>query len=135
MSDNANSLENLGAHFKAESNELISLGIDTWSSIKSLKDSDISRIARKSLATARNLKTLRCMACLICDMNISHGEAALLIHAGVPTIEAIARLTPNELINKAGRLERQLQTNRSLPINLEKAHAWIKRAKDRQILN
>ena len=70
------------------------------------------------------------MATLICGINVSQAEAALLLHAGIASIETLASLTPSELIQKTGRLERQLNTGRKSYLDLPKAKEWIKNAKN-----
>ena len=134
MTDN-HPFTNLSENFKHEKEALISLGINSWSPLMNLKDNDLYKIAQTSLATTRNLKRLRCIAMFIYKLSIPKEDAALLMHSGVASIEALAALTPQELFKQTSRLERILKTNREPSINLPKAHALIQKAKDRQIDN
>ncbi len=122
-------LINLPKNFNFEEKKLISEGIDSWFLLKELSDGDLVELAQTSLATQRNLKSLRSMSTFICDIDLSQSEAALLIHSGIPTIKALASLTPQELIHKIGRLERLLNTGRNPLIDIPKALSWIKNAK------
>jgi len=122
-------------NFNAEKEILLSLGINSWIQIKDLKDNQIFKIVKTTLATERNLKRLRCIAMFICEIRISQEEAAILMHSGIASIKALSSLTPQELSNKTGRLERLLNTGRKPAIDLKKASLLIKKAKGRQINN
>ncbi len=100
-----------------------------------LKDAEIYEIIENSCATVRNLKRLRCIAMLIYKLDLSQGEAALLIHSGIASIKALANLSPQELLHKTGRLERILSTGRKPLVDLNKANQLINKAKSRQIIN
>ena len=128
-------IESLPRNFHFEVQELLERGINTWESLREINDEELFLLARNGLATARNLQRLRGMATLICEINLSQSEAALLMHAGVVTINALSALTPQELLQKTGRLERQLNTGREPVVDLKKANFWIQSAKSRQILN
>ena len=122
-------LKNLPANFREEEKQLLSHGINNWFSIKSLTNDQLSIVVKNSLATTRNLKRLRGMANLICEINLSQPEAALLLHAGIPSTKVLASLTPQELMTKTSRLERQLRTGENPYLTLTKALDWIKSAK------
>ncbi|WP_320667797.1 DUF4332 domain-containing protein [Prochlorococcus sp. MIT 1307] len=122
-------LNDLPQHFHEEEKQLRALGIHNWLSLNSLKEEELLILAQKSRATTRNLKRLRGMARLICEINLSQSEAALLLHAGIASTKALASLTPQELIRKTGRLERQLNTGKEPFVDLPKAQKWIKIAK------
>ena len=51
------------------------------------------------------------------------------MHSGLASNNAISHLTPQELVQKTGRFERILRTERIPIINLEKAHFIIEKAK------
>ncbi len=121
-------LKNLPKHLQEEVKQLLRQGIQDWYSLKCLKKSDLYVLSKNSRATPRNLEFLHGMATLICKMNLSQSEAALLLHAGIATTEALASLTPSELILKTGRLERQLKTSRKPYVDLKLAKFWIERA-------
>ena len=123
-----NELINLPNHFNEEIKELLSIGVNSWGLLSHLNDCDILKITNDSRATAKNLIKLRGIAKLICEMSINFEEAALLIHSGIASKKALAKLNPQELIMKTGRLERQLITNRQTPLNLKRANYLIKKA-------
>ena len=122
-------LKDLPKHFQEELKQLQEKGIDNWYLLKKLNDSDLFLLTQKSLATTRNLRFLRGMASLICEINLSQSEAALLLHSGVPSVEVLASLTPSEVIHKIERLERQLKTGRKTYVDLKTASNWIESAK------
>tara|TARA_B100000700_G_C14699947_1_gene694017 strand:- start:209 stop:613 length:405 start_codon:yes stop_codon:yes gene_type:complete len=128
-------LDSLPKNFHEEERLLRLKGINSWKSLMNLQDKEINEIAQKGLATSRNLKRLRCIAILVTEIDLSPGDAALLMHSGVASIEALTALTPQELLTKTGRFERQLHTGRKAVVDLKKAHFWIQKAKNRQITN
>jgi len=90
-----------------------------------LNDLDLSRLARSGRATARNLKRLRGMADLVCCLNLAPADAALLMHAGIATVPALAAATPQVVVTRTGRLERQLRSSRPPVVDLAVARRWI----------
>tara|TARA_Y100001968_G_C18734046_1_gene425848 strand:+ start:25 stop:432 length:408 start_codon:yes stop_codon:yes gene_type:complete len=133
---NKQELFKLSENFKEEERILLKKGIDSWNAMNKITSEDIAILVSESRATVRNLNKIKGFAHLICEMKLSQSEAALLIHSGVPTIESIAAISPQELLQKTGRFERQLQTGRLPIVNLNKASSWIKRAIEiRQIRN
>ena len=119
----------LDKSFKEEKKILFSKGFLTWDSIISLSDKEIESFVKGTLSTSRKLKQLRCIAKLICNLDLSLGEASLLIHSGIPSKEALAALNPQELLHRTGRLERLLKTGRTPVVDLKKASEWIQKAK------
>ena len=95
----------------------------------SISDEQINQLIYGSLGSVRNLKRLKCIAYFICTLDIQFKEAALLMHSGLASNNAISHLTPQELVQKTGRFERILRTERIPIINLEKAHFIIEKAK------
>ena len=121
--------KNIPKSFYQEEKILISNNIKTWDCLLSITDEEINKMIYGSLGSVRNFKRLKCIAYFICTLNIELNEAALLIHSGLISNKAIARLSPQELVNKTGRFERFLQTGRDPLIDLEKAHVLIEKAK------
>ena len=115
--------------FYQEEKILISNNIKTWASLSSITDEEINKMIYGSLGSVRNLKRLKCIAYLICTLNIELNEAALLMHSGLISSKAISRLSPQELVQKTGRFERILKTERIPLIDLNKAHLLIEKAK------
>ncbi len=126
---NKSFLKNLPKSFYQEEKILISNNIKTWDSLLSISDGEVHKLINGSLGSVRNLKRLKCIAYFICTLNIEVNEAALLMHSGLISNEAISRLSPQELVQKTGRFERILQTGRIPIIDLEKAHFLIEKAK------
>ena len=126
-------IQDLPQSFRREKQELDRAGINRWSTIRALTDLDLSQLARSGQASARNLKRLRGMAALICDLNLPPQDAALLMHAGIATPAALATCSPERLVRQTGRLERSLGTKRPAVVDLRVASDWIQRA--RQLAN
>ena len=128
-------LQDLPQSMRDELKQLLTSGITTWGELQALDDLQISRLAAGGRASARNLRRLKGMADLACGLDLAPQDAALLMHAGLATVTAIARSTPQELINRTGRLERQLRSGRPPVVNLALARRWIIRARERQNTN
>ena len=126
-------IQDLPQSFRREQQELDRAGIDRWSAIRDLSDLELSRLARSGQASARNLKRLRGMAALVCELNLPPPDAALLMHAGIATPTALAACSPERLVRQTGRLERSLGTRRPAVVDLRVASDWIQRA--RQLVN
>ena len=127
------SIKSLPKTFHHEGKILLSNDIKFWECLVLLSDKEINDLIHGKLGSVRNLKKLRCIAYFICTLNIELGEAALLMHSGMISKEAISRLTPQELIQKTGRFERILNTGRIPIIDLKKAHFLIEKAKKANI--
>ena len=126
---NKSLLKDLPRNFYQEEKILISNNIKTWDSLLSITDEEINHLIYGSLGSVRNLKRLKCIAYFICTLDIQLNEAALLMHSGLISNEAIARLTPQELVQKTGRFERIIRTGRIPIIDLKKAYFLIEKAK------
>ena len=122
-------LENIPKNFYQEEKLLLSNNIKTWDSLLSITDEEINKMIFGSLGSVRNLKRLKCIAYLICTLKIEINEAALLMNSGLISSKAISRLSPQELVQKTGRFERILKTERIPLIDLNKAHLLIEKAK------
>ena len=122
-------LKGLPKSFYQEEKILYSNNIKTWNSLLSISDEEINNLIYGSLGSVRNLKRLKCIAYFICTLDIQLNEAALLMHSGLISNKAISRLTPQELVQKTGRFERNLRTGRIPIIDLKKAHFLIEKAK------
>ena len=133
MPDFNDAIQDLPQSFRREQQELDRAGIDRWSAIRDLNDLELSRLARSGQASARNLKRLRGMAALVCELNLPPPDAALLMHAGIATPTALAACSPERLVRQTGRLERSLGTRRPAVVDLRVASDWIQRA--RQLAN
>ena len=121
--------KNIPESFYQEKKILLSNNIKTWDSLLSITDEEINKMIYGTLGSVRNLKRLKCIAYFICTLNIELNLAALLMHSGLISNKAISRLSPQELVQKTGRFERGLQTERIPLIDLSKAHFLIEKAK------
>ena len=128
-------IRGLPNNLKEEGKELLAAGVNTWEELSLLHDKDISKLVRAGRSTPQNLKRLRGIANLICELDIAQEEAALLMHAGFASVKALANSTPQKLMQHTGRLERQLNSGRRPMVDLEKANSWIELAKSRQKVN
>ena len=122
-------LKDLPKTFFQEEKILLSNNIKTWNSLLSISDEEINTLIYGSLGSIRNLRRLKCIAYFICTLDIEINEAALLMHSGLISNKALSRLTPQELLQKTGRFERILRTERIPLIDLSKAHFLIEKAK------
>ena len=126
-------MRDLPQSFRYEQADLSAAGIESWSAVKDLSDQDLSRIVRSGRSSARNLHRLRGMARLICTLDLAPQDAALLMHAGIASAQALAACTPERLVRQTGRLERSLGRERRAVVDLALAQHWIRKA--RQLTN
>lgn len=115
--------------FRREQKELEQAGLEQWEQLRDLSDIHLSRLCRSGQASARNLKRLRAIAAMVCDLDLAPQDAALLMHAGIATRAALAGATPERLVHQTGRLERSLGTGRPAVVDLSTARRWIARAR------
>ena len=115
--------------FRREQKELEQAGLDQWEQLRDLSDIQLSRLCRSGQASARNLKRLRAIAAMVCDLDLAPQDAALLMHAGIATRAALAGATPERLVHQTGRLERSLGIGRPAVVDLSTARRWIARAR------
>ena len=115
--------------FRREQKELEQAGLDQWEQLRDLSDIQLSRLCRSGQASARNLKRLRAIAAMVCDLDLAPQDAALLMHAGIATRAALAGATPERIVHQTGRLERSLGTGRPAVVDLSTARRWIARAR------
>ena len=122
-------LRDLPQSFRREEQELDEAGINDWQQLRDLDDAQLSRLARSGRASPRNLKRLRAIAGLVCDLNLAPPDAALLMHAGIASRAAPAATTPERVVQQTGRLERSLGTGRPAVVDLATARRWIQSAR------
>ena len=115
--------------FRREQKELEQAGLDQWEQLRDLSDIQLSRLCRSGQSSARNLKRLRAIAAMVCDLDLAPQDAALLMHAGIATRAALAGATPERIVHQTGRLERSLGTGRPAVVDLSTARRWIARAR------
>ena len=128
-------LHDLPQNLRYERDALQAAGLTTWGQVRELDEVRINRLAASGRATARNLKRVKGMADLVCALDLAPADAALLMHAGLATVAAIAGSSPQDVVNRTGRLERQLRSGRPPVVDLAVARRWIRLAQDRQNTN
>ncbi len=128
-------LHDLPQNLRYERDALQAAGLTTWGQVRELDEVRISRLAASGRATARNLKRVKGMADLVCALDLAPADAALLMHAGLASVAAIAGSSPQDVVNRTGRLERQLRSGRPPVVDLAVARCWIHLAQDRQNTN
>tara|TARA_B100001250_G_C19518306_1_gene664829 strand:- start:269 stop:676 length:408 start_codon:yes stop_codon:yes gene_type:complete len=120
--------DHLPKSFRSEEKALLAKGINNWDSLMNLNTKEMVDLTKSGRTTLRNLKRLQCIAIFICRLNLLQEEASLLIHSGIASLEALRKLSPQELLIKTGRLERMLNIGRDPLVTLEKANNWIRAA-------
>ncbi len=120
------------AGFSHEKQKLFLSGIKSWNRLGDLNDKELYRLVRESNSSVQRLKKLRGFAQLICQLDIPIQTAALLLHSGIPCVEALALMTPQQIIRQTGRLNRQLNSGTESSLDLSSANELIKRARKRQ---
>ena len=135
MNNYYSKIENLPTNFRDEQKQLFAAGITTWIDLKKLKDKRINQLVNQGRSTTLNLRRLRGIAELVCEIELSPQDASLLMHSGLATISSLSTATPQEIVTKTGRLERRLKNCRNHLVDLAKANDWITKARARQKLN
>ena len=125
----------LPINFRDEHKQLFAAGITTWIELKGLKDNKINQLVKEGRSTTVNLKRLRGIAELVCEIELTPQDAALLMHSGLATVSSLSTATPQEIVTKAGRFERKLKNSQNQLVDLAKANDWITKAKARQKMN
>ena len=123
----------LPKHFKVEEKALIKVGIKNWEGLVEIEDREINELAKNERCSVVNLKKLRGIAKLICELRIPMEKAALLIYAGISSSAVLAKYSPQEVISRTNRFERTLNTGREPLLNLREANRLISIARTRQI--
>ena len=135
MNNYYSKIENLPTNFRDEQKQLFAAGITTWIDLKKLEDKKINQLVNQGRSTTPNLRRLRGIAELVCEIELSPQDASLLMHSGLATISSLSTATPQEIVTKTGRLERRLKNCRNHLVDLAKANDWITKARARQKLN
>ena len=132
---NKSPLNTLSRNFTLEKKNLHAAGITTWEGLKNLSDSEIHLLINKGQSSKRNLQRIRGIAILVFELGIEPHEAALLMHSGISSISALVNSSPQEIVLKTGRLQRQLKSDFLNSVDLVKANEWIRRARFKQTLS
>ena len=119
----------LQVNYPCEASILEAKGYKKWVEIRNLTETEINLLTRESLSTKRNLFFIRGIASIICDLKVSAKLASILLHAGISSKKSLKDITPQLLLDKLGRLDRQYNLNRESILNMEMAKTIINRAK------
>ena len=126
-----NFLEVLPENFRHEKSFLIENKLNDYKKLSHLKDSELNIIQKSSsLCTLNNLRKIRAIAIFKNKLSISPHQSYLLLHCGVSSIKSLSILSPSDLIERIGRLERSLRTKTKTKITLPILRNWIKRANE-----
>ncbi len=122
-------LDSLPKNFRNEKSFLTQNKLFDCEKLSKLSDIEINNIQRfYPLCTLNNLKKIRAIATFREKIGISPHEAYLLLHCGINSVKTLSLLTPYELEQKIGRLERSLRVKTEINITLSVLKDWIKRA-------
>ncbi|MCP9915408.1 DUF4332 domain-containing protein [Cyanobium sp. ATX 6F1] len=119
----------LPAHFRAEVLRLQADGLDDWASLAGLSDGQLRALAASGAASEQRLRRLRGQARLVVELELAPAEAALLLHGGIASGQALAEATPERLLLQLGRLERSLLGPGVNRIDQATVQGWIQRAR------
>ena len=124
-------LEVLPDNFRHEKSFLIKNKLNDFKKLSQLTDSELNNIQNLySLCTLNNLRKIRAIANFKNDLSITPYESYLLLHCGIGSIKSLSILTPYDLKERIGRLERSLRTKTQTNITLSTLKDWIKRANE-----
>ena len=122
-------LEVLPENFRHEKSFLIKNKLNDSKKLSHLSDSELNIIQKSySLCTLKNLRKIRAIAIFKNELSISPYESYLLLHCGIGSIKSLSILTPYDLKDRIGRLERSLKAKTQTKINLSSLKDWIQRA-------
>lgn len=119
----------LPAHFKSEGLRLKAAGLDSWGDLAALDDHQLRELAASGSASEQRLRRLRGQARLVVELALAPAEAALLLHGGIATGQALAEATPERLLVQLGRLERGLLGQGTSGLDRATVQEWILRAR------
>ena len=122
-------LGQLPQSFRHEELELKKRGINSWQMLSSLSDTQLLSMIECGMCTTKNLKKLKAIAIIICELNITYEYASLMIYSGIANTRALAKYTPENLVKVTGRLKRNLIGQSNSKIDLKTAKYLIDKAK------
>ena len=124
-----NFLDFLPLNYRHEKLFFIQNKLIDFEKLSKLSDLEINNIQKEApLCTLNNLRKIRAIAIFNREIDISPPEAYLILHCGIGSIKSLARVTPNELEHKIGRLKRSLKLKTETTISLSVLKDWINRA-------
>jgi hypothetical protein len=87
----------LPAHAQRERAALERMGCHDWPALAQLQDQELAQLASAGGASLATLVRLRGQARLVVELDLHPGQAALLLHAGVPDRRSLASADPQQL--------------------------------------
>ncbi|QVL51729.1 MAG: DUF4332 domain-containing protein [Cyanobium sp. M30B3] len=121
--------QDLPAHARRERAALEQAGCHDWAGLARLEDRQLAGLALAGSASLPSLVRLRGQARLVVDLDLQPGQAALLLHAGIPDRGSLAAADPQQLWRQTGRLQRRLTGGAVPPPDLAQVRRWIARAR------
>jgi hypothetical protein len=122
-------LRSLPRHFRPEVRRLEQAGVRRWEELAALRDAQLRSLAAAGTASEARLRRLRGQAQLVVEVGLAPADAALLLHAGIPSRQALAEADPQRLLLQVGRLQRTLAGDSLPPIDRALVRDWIRRAR------
>jgi hypothetical protein len=104
-------------------------GVRRWEELAALRDAQLRSLAAAGTASEARLRRLRGQAQLVVEVGLAPADAALLLHAGIPSRQALAEADPQRLLLQVGRLQRTLAGDSLPPIDRALVRDWIRRAR------
>jgi hypothetical protein len=121
--------QHLPAHARRERTALERAGCRDWPALARMTDRQLADLAVGAGASLPTLVRLRGQARLVVDLELHPGQAALLLHAGVPDRRSLAAADPQQLWRQTGRLQRRLTGTAVPPPDLAEVRRWIAQAR------
>lgn len=119
----------LPAHARRERNALEQAGCRDWCALAGMQDRQLAGLATAAGASLPTLVRLRGQARLMLELDLPAGQAALLLHAGIPDRPSLAAADPQTLWRQTGRLQRRLTGGMVPPPDLAQVRRWIVQAR------
>jgi hypothetical protein len=121
--------QSLAAHARRERAALERAGCHDWPALAALADRQLQELARSAAVSLPTLVRLRGQARLVVELELDPGQAALLLHAGIPDRPSLAAADPQQLWRQTGRLQRRLTGSAVPSPDLAQVQRWIARAR------
>jgi hypothetical protein len=121
--------QHLPAHARQERAALEQAGCHDWPGLAEMADQELAQLARTEGASLPTLVRLRGQARLVVELDLNPGQAALLLHAGIPDRRSLDAADPQQLWRQTGRLQRRLTGSAVQPPDLAQVLRWIARAR------
>jgi hypothetical protein len=117
--------QDLPAHARRERAALEQAGCHDWPALARMQDRQLAGLATSAGASLPTLVRLRGQARLVVELDLPPGQAALLLHAGIPDRPSLAAADPQQLWRQTGRLQRRLTGGAIPPPDLAQVQRWI----------